>query len=142
MSLVGGGSKNHDSAMTHDPKSGYQKTNKPPRKNWYATDRFYGLRLSDWFTIALTAALVAVGVLQLCIYFRQADIMDKQAHISATANKQNAAVNIAFVNPKEINFLGPSTGITSGNEWVAFILMGKQWQHTNKRLTNFYHLYR
>jgi hypothetical protein len=37
--------------------------------------------------LALVTVLAGVGVFQVCIYWRQADIMDKQANIAATQNR-------------------------------------------------------
>ena len=54
-----------------------------PRRHWKAAEPFIDLRLSHWVEIILTAALIFVGVSQLLVYRRQADIMDKQAEISA-----------------------------------------------------------
>jgi hypothetical protein len=75
--------------------------------NWFR--RFLDFRAL--VEIALTLALVCVGLSQLRVYNRQAgimetqadissrqvEIMQKQANISDAANRQNAAVNRAFV---------------------------------------------
>ena len=45
------------------------------------------LRASHWIQIGLTVALLLVAVPQLLGYCRQTDIMDKQAEISAAANR-------------------------------------------------------
>jgi hypothetical protein len=54
-----------------------QHQGRPPRRHWQA-----GIR-PHWIEIAIAVALITVGAAQVCIYLRQAGIMDEQARISA-----------------------------------------------------------
>jgi hypothetical protein len=47
--------------------------------------------------------------------------METQAQIADAANKQNAIANRAFVYPKDINFVGPGSGVADNGEWNAVI---------------------
>ena len=57
---------------------------KPPKRHWNATEPFIDMRASHWAEVVLTIALLAVGIGQLFVYFRQASIMEKQTAIAAT----------------------------------------------------------
>jgi len=103
-----------------------QENTKPPRRHWKAMEPFFDLKFSHWIEIFLTIGLVGIGIGQIVIYARQAGIMQTQANIAADANKQNATVNAAFVYAKTINFAGPNTHITMGNDWIA----GIQWENS------------
>jgi hypothetical protein len=48
--------------------------------------------------LALVGVLAGVGVFQVCIYWRQADIMDKQANIAVTQNHIVETSGRAFIN--------------------------------------------
>ena len=61
-----------------DRQPSEQQSAKPPRRRWEATESFFDLKLSHWVEIALTAALVGIGIGQLIIYSRQATIMATQ----------------------------------------------------------------
>ena len=58
---------------------------------------FFDLKLSHWVEIALTAALVGIGIGQLIIYSRQATIMATQANIADNQNKLTASIQRAFI---------------------------------------------
>jgi hypothetical protein len=55
---------------------------KPPQGDWDASTPFNDLRLSHWVQVFLTLALIGVGLSQVIVYLRQADIMNTQADIS------------------------------------------------------------
>lgn len=82
------------------------------RRQWKASV------IPHWTTNVISALLIAVGISQAVIYVRQTQIMDAQANISEAANKQNEAVNRAFVYFVRLNvsFI-PSSSIQ--NEWDA-----------------------
>jgi hypothetical protein len=52
-----------------------------------ASESFWDLKASHWTTAVLTGGLLVVGVFQVCIYFRQATIMENQAAIAAAQTK-------------------------------------------------------
>ena len=57
---------------------------KPPKRRWQATQPFHDLKLSHWVQIALTAALIFVGVSQLYVYVNQATVMHGQLSVMQT----------------------------------------------------------
>ncbi|QBR71584.1 hypothetical protein CU048_10170 [Beijerinckiaceae bacterium] len=65
------------------PEPSDQGNNKLPKCYWKATESFYDLKLSHWVEMALTIALLFVGIAQFTVYKRQASIMDEQTKISA-----------------------------------------------------------
>jgi hypothetical protein len=80
-----------------DSQPSEQQKAKPPRRHWKATESFFDLKLSHWVEIALTAALVGIGIGQLVIYSRQANIMDTQANIANDQNKITASIQRSFI---------------------------------------------
>jgi hypothetical protein len=112
--------------MAGGPEPTDQHYGRPPRRYWKASVR------PHWIEVILTIALIVVGGFQVGIYLRQASIMDKQADIATAANKQNAIVNAAFVYAKTINFAGPNTHMTGGNDWIA----GIQWENSGNIQTH------
>jgi hypothetical protein len=108
-----------------NPESGEQ--GKPPKGNWEAKPK----SKPHWVEVATLIILAVVGFFQICIYFKQASIMQSQADIATAANKQSAAINAAFVYAKTINFAGPNTKITAGNDWVT----GIQWENSGNTPT-------
>jgi hypothetical protein len=91
------------------PETQQQATPKPPRRHWQASEPFLDFKASHWVEIALTAAVVAVGLLQFGVYTRQAKIMKDQATLAtvqtAISNRQadiTALSERAFVSAKEI----------------------------------------
>jgi hypothetical protein len=101
--------------MASQPSPSSDSDNRPPHRHWQAAVR------PHWTEIILTVALVVVGIAQVIIYRGQLTIMGTQADIADAANKQNAVVNRAFVYPKEINFIGPGSGLTENGEWNAIL---------------------
>jgi hypothetical protein len=61
------------------------------------TERFWDFKASHWVTAFLTAALVWVGFQQVCIYRRQAKIMETQANISAQQEADGRVSQRPFV---------------------------------------------
>jgi hypothetical protein len=74
---------------------------KPPKRHWEATrkKRFFDLKFSHWIEIILTTALVGIAYFQYTVYSRQANIMDKQAHIAAKQNDISIATERAWIWP-------------------------------------------
>jgi hypothetical protein len=107
-----------------NPNNGEQ--HELPKDNWEAKPK------PHWVEVATLIILAVVGFFQICIYFKQASIMQTQADIAAAANKQNATVNGAFVYAKTINFAGPKTQMTGGNDWIA----GIQWENSGNIQTH------
>jgi hypothetical protein len=68
-----------------------------------ANEPFWDFKASHWTTAGLTLALVFVGLAQVCVYLRQAGIMDKQATISAEQSRITKIDERAFVFKRQID---------------------------------------
>jgi len=86
------------------PNANNEHQGRPPRRHRQAAVR------PHWVEIVLAIALIMVGAAQVCIYLRQAGIMQTQANIAADSIKQNAVVNRAFVNFDSFDFVSVDTG--------------------------------
>src|SRR5579862_1750472 len=62
--------------MARGPDPSTRRYQRPPRRKWQAAIR------PHWTEIAIACLLVAVGVGQICVYLRQATIMEIQASIT------------------------------------------------------------
>jgi hypothetical protein len=111
--------------MIDAPNPEHCKKTKLTKGYWEAKSK------PHWVEIATLIIVGVVGLFQICIYFKQANIMQTQANIAADANKQTAAANRAFVYSQDINFAGPNTGMTNGADWVAIL----NWQNSGNTPT-------
>ena len=84
-------------SVISDPQPSEQQSAEPPRRHCKATESFFDLKLSHWVEIGLTAALVGIGVGQLIIYSRQANIMATLANLADDQNKLTASIQRAFI---------------------------------------------
>lgn len=75
---------------------------KRPKSNWEATEPFYDFKFSSLAAICLSAALFFVGVMQVCVYLRQADIMAAQSEISRDQLSESKATQRAFIVVSEL----------------------------------------
>src|SRR3954454_5494867 len=64
--------------MPSDPDTQGHKQQKPPRRQWRASEPFFDMRLSHWTQALLAFALLVVAGVQASIYFSQAGIMNDQ----------------------------------------------------------------
>jgi len=73
-------------------------------------------RIGAIFTVIFTGGLVVVGLLQWCVYTRQAEIMDKQADIAASQTRAFVYVDkLATTIDANGNFIGDIEWGNSGN---------------------------
>jgi hypothetical protein len=70
-----------------------QPNNKPPRRYWKATESFFNLKFSHVAELFFAAALFAIGVLQVTVYYRQAGIMEQQTVISQAEHRPWISAN-------------------------------------------------
>jgi hypothetical protein len=86
----------------NDSQPSPKKDEKPVERVWEGgkRERFFGLDASKWVEIFLTVALVIVGIGQLCVYLRQASIMDTQANISKSQLAFQESVSRAWLKAK------------------------------------------
>jgi hypothetical protein len=93
------------------PNPSNEHQERPPRRHWQAAVR------PHWVEIVLAVALIVVGGAQVCIYLRQASIMDKQATIAEEQTRLAKINERAFIFKNEIDLI--STLDEKGNviEW-------------------------
>jgi hypothetical protein len=84
-------------SASNTPETKPPASAKPPRNRWQASEPFVDFKASHWVEIALTLAIVLVGLLQLGVYTRQAKIMRDQTNIS-TAQTMVAGAQVEISN--------------------------------------------
>jgi len=83
-----------------------------------AKEPFWDFKASHWVTALLTFGIFVVGVIQLCIYFRQTTILTKQADISAGQTEIMAAELRPWIKISDIKIVGPLTFGPTGDASV------------------------
>jgi hypothetical protein len=68
----------------------------PPRR-YQPKEPFCDMRASHWVEIILTLALFGVGISQLLVYSRQAELMATQAQIADDSNALQRAIQRASI---------------------------------------------
>jgi hypothetical protein len=94
-----------------DPQNSEQS--KPPKRYWEASPK------PRWVEIATLIILVVVGPLQICIYWRQATIMQSQADIADKQVRISAATERANVIFEDIKVISIDTGPAASGKVVS-----------------------
>jgi len=81
---------------TPNPESG--ENGKPPKGNWEAKPDSQ----PHWVEVGTLIVLVIVGIFQICIYFKQANIMQTQADIALKQNEITVQSSRAIVFAKDV----------------------------------------
>jgi len=100
--------------MIPNPNAETEKSRKPPKRYWQATEPFVDLKLSHLVQIVLTAALIGVAGTQAWVYFRQANIMRGQLY-------QMQADQRPWISPS-ISLSGPLV-FTGDHDAVIYFIM-------------------
>lgn len=96
-----------------NPEPSDDTNTKPPRRHWKATEPFWDFRASHWVEVALTAALLGVGLSQLYVYWRQAGIMKTQANTAELM----ASLQRAFITVSELKESPPDNTADINAPW-------------------------
>jgi hypothetical protein len=83
--------------VTDTPNPTDCQNDKLPKRNWEAVTK------PHWIEIVLGIALAIIGIFQVCIYIRQADIMDRQAIIASDTNALTKSIQRAFIVISDFN---------------------------------------
>lgn len=82
--------------MPSDPDPYPKKNQRPPRRDWQATNPFL-IRFAPLVQVGLGLLTILILEVQVCIYLRQTTIMSTQAGIANDANNLTKSIQRAFV---------------------------------------------